>query len=115
MNRRGVSDRVPKAQIRLICSKVKGTKVRSMVTITVRVIISDMETTTANTTSIGGIFGNRNDRNGPDVPLQNREVTPRYGGDNIARVEDMMHKMIRRFDAYDEHTKELRSDLEGIG
>ena len=27
----------------------------------------------------------------------------------------MLHKMIRRFDASDEHTKELRSDLVGIG
>ena len=26
-----------------------------------------------------------------------------------------MHKMIRRFDASDEHIKELRSDLDGIG
>ena len=76
-----------------------------MVTITVRVIISDMETITANTTSIGGIFGNRNDRNGPYAPLQNREVTPRDGGYSMARVEDMLHKMMRRFDANDEHIK----------
>ena len=33
----------------------------------------------------------------------------------MARVEDMLHKMMRRFDANDEHIKELRSDLEGIG
>ena len=33
----------------------------------------------------------------------------------MARVEDMLHKIIRRFDASDEHTKELRSDLEAIG
>ena len=26
----------------------------------------------------------------------------------------MLHKMIRRFDASDEHIKELKSDLEGI-
>ena len=26
-----------------------------------------------------------------------------------------MHKMIRRFDANDEHIKQLRSDLAGIG
>ena len=53
MSRRGVSDRVPKAQIRIIGAKVKGTKVRTMLTITVRVIMSEMETTTAITTSIG--------------------------------------------------------------
>ena len=33
----------------------------------------------------------------------------------MARVEDMMHKMMRRFDASDEHIKELRSDLASIG
>ena len=47
----GVSDRAPKAQIRIISAKVKGTKVGSMVTTTVRVIMSEMETTTATTTS----------------------------------------------------------------
>ena len=53
MSRRGVSDRAPNAQIRIIGAKVKGTKVRTMLTITVRVIMSEMETTTATTTSIG--------------------------------------------------------------
>ena len=33
----------------------------------------------------------------------------------MARVEDMLHKMMRRFDASDEHTKEMRSDLVGSG
>ena len=33
----------------------------------------------------------------------------------MARVEDMFHKIMRRFDAKDEHINELRSDLEGIG
>ena len=53
MSRRGVSDRAPKAQIRIIGAKVKGTKVGSMVTITVRVIMLELETTTATTTSTG--------------------------------------------------------------
>ena len=44
---------MPNAQIRIIGSKVKVTKVGSMVTLTVKVIISEMETTTATTTSIG--------------------------------------------------------------
>ena len=48
----GVSDRMPKDQITIIGAKLKGTKVGSMVTITVRVIMSEMETTTA-TTSTG--------------------------------------------------------------
>ena len=51
----------------------------------------------------------------PYVPPQNREVTPRDGGDSMSRVEDMLHKMMRRFDASDEHIKELRSNLGGIG
>ena len=42
---------MPKAQIRRIGAKFKGTKVGSMVTITVRVILSEMETTTTTTTS----------------------------------------------------------------
>ena len=48
----GVSDQVPKALIRRIGAKVKGTKVRTMVTTIVRVIMSEMETTIATKTSI---------------------------------------------------------------
>ena len=33
----------------------------------------------------------------------------------MARVEDMLHKMMKRFDASDEHIKELRGDLTSIG
>ena len=32
----------------------------------------------------------------------------------MARVEDMLHKMMRRFDANDEHIKDLTSDLAAI-
>ncbi|TMW81748.1 hypothetical protein EJD97_008030 [Solanum chilense] len=53
--------------------------------------------------------------NGPYVPPQNREVTPRDGGDSVAPVEDMLHKMMRRFDVNDENIKDLRSELAGIG
>ena len=53
MNRWGVSDQVPKSLIRRIGAKVKGTKVETMVTITLWVIISEMETTTVTTTSTG--------------------------------------------------------------
>ena len=62
-----------------------------------------------------GNYANRNDRNGTYVPPQNREVTPRDGGDSMARVEDMLHKIMRRFDTSDEHIKELRCDLASIG
>ena len=53
MNRRGVSDQVPKDLIRRIGAKVKGTKVGSMVTITVRVIMFEKKITTTTTTSTG--------------------------------------------------------------
>ena len=33
----------------------------------------------------------------------------------MSRVEDMLHKIMRRFDANDEHINKLRSDLAGIG
>ena len=51
MSRRGISDRAPKAQIRIIGAKVEETKVENMVTIIARVIMSEMETTTVTTTS----------------------------------------------------------------
>ena len=53
MSRRGVSDQAPKAQIRIIGAKVKGTKFETMVTTIVRVIMSKMEATTATTTLTG--------------------------------------------------------------
>ena len=62
-----------------------------MVTTTVTVIMSEMETKTATATSTGvttviQMIGMAY------VPPQNREVTPRDGGDSMARVEDMLHK-----------------------
>ena len=53
MSRRGVSDQAPKAQFRINGAKVKGTKVRTMVTTTVSVIMSDMESKTMTTTLTG--------------------------------------------------------------
>ena len=53
MSRRGVSELVPKAQIRRIGAKVKETKVGSMVTITIRVTMSEMEITNVITTLTG--------------------------------------------------------------
>ena len=56
MSRRGASDQAPKAKIRIIGAKVKETKVGTMVTTTVRVIMSEMETTTVTTTLTGVIM-----------------------------------------------------------
>ena len=36
------------------------------------------------------------------------------GGVSMARVEDMLQKMIRRFDATDDHYNQLRGDLDII-
>ncbi|XP_069150598.1 uncharacterized protein [Solanum lycopersicum] len=62
-----------------------------------------------------GNHGNNNDISGPYVPPQNREVSPRDGEGSMARVEDILQKMRRRFDISDEHTKELRSELACFG
>ena len=62
-----------------------------------------------------GNYGNKNDRIGPHVPSQNREVTSRDSWDSMVWVQYMLHKMMRRFDASDEKIEELRSYLAGIG
>ena len=62
-----------------------------------------------------GNYCNRNDRSGPYVPPQNWELAPRDDGGSMTRVEHMLLKMMRRFDASDEHNKELRGDLANIG
>ena len=53
MSRWGVSDQAPKAEIRITGAKFKGIKVGTMVITTVRVIMPEMETTTATTTLTG--------------------------------------------------------------
>ena len=103
MNRWGVSDRAPKAQIKIIGAKVKETKVETIVTTIVRVIMSEIETTT--TTSTGVTMVREMIEMGPTSLIKNCEVTPMDDGDSMARVEDMLHKMMRRFDASDEHIK----------
>ena len=44
--------------------------------------MSEMETKTATNFNRGN-YGNRNDRNEAYVPPQNREVTPKDGGDSM--------------------------------
>ena len=105
MSRQGVSDQLPKALIRRIGAKVKVTKVTSMVTITVRVIMFEMKITTTTTTSTGVTMVREMIEMGPTSLIKNCEVTPMDDGDSMAGVEDMLHKIIRRFDASDEHIK----------
>ncbi|KAH0725438.1 hypothetical protein KY284_001303 [Solanum tuberosum] len=56
-------------------------------------------------------YGNKNDRFRPYVPSQNWESGTREVGGNMVRIEEMMQKMMRRFDATDENVKEVRNDL----
>ena len=62
-----------------------------------------------------GNYRNRNDQSGPYVPPRNREVAPRDSGGSMARDGDMLQKMRRRFDASEEHAKDLRGDIANIG
>ena len=101
------------AQIRRIGTKVKETKVGSMVTITMRVITSEMETTTATKTSTRVTMVTEMIGMGHMSFLKIMKLL--LGMVEILRADDMLHKMVRRFDATDEHIKELRSDLVGIG
>ncbi|KAK4721674.1 hypothetical protein R3W88_011907 [Solanum pinnatisectum] len=55
-------------------------------------------------------YGNKNDRVGPYVPPQNWESGTREAGGNMSRIEDMMQKMMRRFDVTDWNVKEMRND-----
>ena len=71
----------------------------------------DMESTTATTSSTGVTMVTEMIGVGTYVPPQNREVTPRDGGHSMELVEDVLHKMMRKFDSNNEHIKELRIDL----
>ena len=110
MSRRGVSDQAPKAQIRIIGAKVKGNQGRNYGNYNREGHYVRYGNYNRDNNFNRGNYANGNDRNGPYVAPQNRELTPMDGGDSIARVEDMLHKMMRRFDASDEHIKELRGD-----
>ncbi|XP_015161557.1 uncharacterized protein [Solanum tuberosum] len=59
-------------------------------------------------------YGNINDRVGPYVP-SGRESGNREAGSSMTRIDDMMQKMIKRFDATDENMREMRTKLSGIG
>ena len=83
MSRRGVSDRAPKDQIRIIGVKVKGTKVRSMGNYNCEGHYVRYGNYNRDNNFNRRNYGNRNDRNVSYVPPQNHEVTPRDGGDSM--------------------------------
>uniref|UniRef100_M1DW44 Integrase core domain containing protein n=1 Tax=Solanum tuberosum TaxID=4113 RepID=M1DW44_SOLTU len=60
-------------------------------------------------------YGNRNNRARPYVPPQNWDSAPREAGGNMTRIEDMMYKMMRRFDATEQNMQEMQNELSGIG
>ena len=103
MSRRGVFYQAPKARIKIIGAKVQGNKGRNYGNYNREGhYVRDGNYNHDNNFNRGS-YGNRNAKNGPYVPPQNREFTPRDGGGSMSRVEDMLHKMMRRFDASDEH------------
>ena len=65
----------------------------------------EMGTITATTTSSGVTMVTEMIKVGPYVLRQNWEVAPRDSRGSMARVEDILQKMMRRFDASDEHAK----------
>lgn len=62
----------------------------------------DMESIIVTTTS-RNIYCNRNERGGLYDPPLNKEATPRDDRSSMGRVEDMMLKIMRRFEATDEN------------
>jgi len=56
-----------------------------------------------------------NERVGPYVPPGNREPGNIEAGTSMNHIEDMIQKMMKRFDATDENVKKMHNDLSGIG
>ena len=60
-------------------------------------------------------YCNKNEWSHPYVPPQKREVSPREDRGSIARVVDMLQKMLSRFEVTDENIKDMRTNLSVIG
>uniref|UniRef100_M1DDL4 Integrase core domain containing protein n=1 Tax=Solanum tuberosum TaxID=4113 RepID=M1DDL4_SOLTU len=60
-------------------------------------------------------YDNINDRVGPYVSPGNRDSSNREVEGSMSRIEDIMQKMMKRFDDTDENMKEIRTELSGIG
>ena len=63
--------------------------------------MSEMETRTATITSTGLTRETKMIGMGPMTLIKIVKLLPRDDEDSMARVEDMLHKMMRRFDASD--------------
>ncbi|KAK4706614.1 hypothetical protein R3W88_033826 [Solanum pinnatisectum] len=59
-------------------------------------------------------YGNKNERVEPYVPLADREFGNKKAGGSMSRIEDMMQKMMKRFDTTDENVKEMQNDFSRI-
>uniref|UniRef100_M1DLV6 Integrase core domain containing protein n=1 Tax=Solanum tuberosum TaxID=4113 RepID=M1DLV6_SOLTU len=107
----GVSEPTPKVPTRIICVKVKETKVGTMETPNERetIYVRDRNYNRDNN------YGNINERVGPYVPRGNRESRNREAGGSMSHIEDVMQMMKKRFDVADENVKEMRNDFSRIG
>ena len=56
-------------------------------------------------------YRNRNEKVRPYVHLQNQESFYMEAGVSMSLIEDMMQKMMRRFDLIDENVKEMQNYL----
>lgn len=79
-----------------------------------RVNVSEIRTTTTKNNFNRNNYVNRNEKGDPYGPPQNREAAPKDGGGNMKRVEDVLQKMRRGFDATDENTKGLRGKISSM-
>uniref|UniRef100_M1E168 Integrase core domain containing protein n=1 Tax=Solanum tuberosum TaxID=4113 RepID=M1E168_SOLTU len=52
-------------------------------------------------------YGNINERVRPYVPPENRESGNREDGGSMSRIEEMMQKMLKKFDTTDQNVKEM--------
>lgn len=102
MVRWGVSDKTPKDPTWIIVTKVNETKVRFMAIITKRVIMSRLGPTTTTIITTKTTITTQIIELDLMLPLK-KETAPRNVGCNLARIEDIMKKMIRRFNATDEN------------
>ena len=102
-----------KREVSNYITKVKEIMFETMRIKIERVIMFVIETTRQQLFN-GVIMVTEKIRVGPMFHLKNQEVSPRYGETSMARVQDMFEKLMRRFDASDVPTKELKGHMANI-